>query len=427
MISASEQVTKLRALLDRIQQRASEPRVARFIAVPEVEIEEREPTLPGHSAAAVEAPIEPAMPAPIEAAVIEPPVEAPVVEPPPPSEEVREAATLEEAPIEPAIVIAEPEFEHAETATPEEAHAAPIEAAPVEPGPTPATTISDRPIEEPILTEAEEHAERVEAVSGEFAVAEVPMELEELGPADEIHEDEHIVEIQVEEEPVAALSPVVEEGRPAEDIVAVESALPLHEEPEPEEERISEPPASGRELVATPYESQRLAVAAPATPDQHALDLAEEPEPPPESSRNLRAAPEVPTTSDVIELQPSMPARVEPLHIEPEPQPEPPIEELHAEPQLRAEQPLESEPAPAPSIEPVRLHVEEPEAAPPQQVAVAVSLAAAPRPVEHVVVGVDADVIHAELTPADVASFIGAARAPRPETFGVLLDAALDL
>lgn len=201
------------------------------------------------------------------------------------------------------------------------------------------------PIEEPAVEERPSEPV-LEAISGEFAVADVPMELEELGPADEVN-DEDLVEIHVEE-PAPKLEVVADYSR----------------EPPVEEERISEPPESGRELVVAPHESARMAVAAPATPDPIGLELHEkreqEDEPPPESARNLRAAPAVPQTSDVFDLEPTIP-KIEPIMA-------PPID-----------------------------------------------------PREHV------DVVRPVIVPADVAAFTSAARAPRPETFGTLLDAALDL
>jgi hypothetical protein len=120
--------------------------------------------------------------------------------------------------------------------------------------------------------------------------------------------------------------------------------------------------------------------------------------------------------------EPAAPQPVDDLQAAPE---TPSVSEgiLEAREELPEPPPVHAEPEAAPPVEPV--HVEEPPA--PQQVAVAVALSAAPRPIEQVVVSIDADVIHAQLTPADVAAFVGAARAPRPETFGILLDAALDL
>lgn len=307
-------IAQLESLLARIQQRAAEPRVARTRAFQ------------------------------VEAA----PAAAPPV--------VEEVVEVEEVEAEEIVFVdaSQPAFESPAAPPVAEPLPRPVSEAPPPPisQPPPITVGTHVPeYREPIV----EEEPMVEAVSGEFAVAEMPaMELEELGPADEVHE------IHIEE--AAFLGPVVEEGRPVENIVAENVALPSAEPEEPEEpeERVSEPPESGRELVATPHESARLAVAAPATPDPNALELTEDAEPAPESARNLRVAPATPQTSDVFDLEP---ARIEP--------------------------------------------------ASPQTVAI--------KPEELV------DAIRPAVMAADVAAYVGAARAPRPETFGVLLDAALDL
>ncbi len=337
----------------------------------------------------------------------------------------------------------------------------------------------------------------VDAVSGEFEVAEMALELEELGPADEVH-DEPVVEIEVEEEPHV-------------------------------EERASEPPASGRSLVASPHESSRVPVAGAITEEEHGLELHEEPSPPPESARNLRVAPSIPLTSEVVPLDPAFarsarseedlspepeaiaqPIAIAPF-VEPEPEaqpesvpplatatfePEPePIVEAPAEPEAIVEAPAEPEsarvaaapevieeapdseppatqynfvpevpsrhmreegepagaalveaasveasavaaarvealafdPAPPAPIEvaPVA-HLQPP---PPREAVVAVALAA---PTAHAktveqVVSIEAAVIIPDITPAEIASFVTAVRTFKPESFGVLLDAALDL
>lgn len=197
----------------------------------------------------------------------------------------------------------------------------------------PVVAVPERPIPAPELLAAPEPEPFVEAVSGEFAVAEMPMELEELGPADEDDLESHVVEIDVDDRISGEVAP----------------APPLEIA---NDERSSEPPASGRELVAVPHESARVAVAAP-------VDLREEDEPPPESARNLKVAPAIPQTSDVFDLEPQI--RVEPIAARP--------------------------------IDPRKL----------------------------------VDVVRPAAIADDVAAFTSAARAPRPETFGTLLDAALDL
>jgi len=162
VISASEQVTRLRALLDRIQQRASEPRPARFVApivVEEVE-DDREPTLPGHAAAAtaVEAPIEPAIAAPVELPAIEEPFAEPqpAVEPADVAEARSEAATLEEPPIEPAL--ATYETPSVSEGTPSNETPSVSEGTPVLPDAVriEVASFEATPPPEPILTEAED-------------------------------------------------------------------------------------------------------------------------------------------------------------------------------------------------------------------------------------------------------------------------------
>ncbi len=62
------------------------------------------------------------------------------------------------------------------------------------------------------------------------------------------------------------------------------------------------------------------------------------------------------------------------------------------------------------------------------KVATAVALVGAPQGrFEPVAVTIEAAVIRPDVTPADVAAFVGAVRGARPTTFGDVLDAALDL
>ncbi|MBI2391827.1 MAG: hypothetical protein HYV09_19710 [Deltaproteobacteria bacterium] len=432
MSAFGEQIARLEALLARIQRRAAEPRSPRFVA-------------PEPAAAASERAFVPEKP----------------TEPTPPFTPVLHLPAVAEERLAPEPIAAAPVAEVQQ----------PIEVPHVPEGPhlAEAAHVPEVPhVAEPATPE------NLESISGEFAVAAVPLELEELGPADEIEAGETVIEINVEEpahvEP-SALSPVVEEGRAA----------------------------PGRELVAPPHESARLAVAAPSVPDMSSFELAEERPAPPESTRNLRAAPTAPSTSDIVELAP-LPPKVEALRAgavlaevehepevervrEPEPEPEPvrepepevvpevvrepvregvpereaaaaamevlpsPIEEerapIEVAPYLEVTaQPIEAPPqpieAPPQPIEvppqPIEIRpepVEVPEAPPaPEQIAMAVALAAPgahARRIEHVAVSIEADVLRPEITPREVAAFVTAARTPRPETFGVLLDAALDL
>lgn len=390
--SAREQIAKLESLLARIQRRVAEPRAPRtMVKMSEARLVPADPTPP--FTPVLNHPVESELVA--HAVVTAPPHVEPVLEP------VLEAA-------------AEPM----------------LEAAPPM-------------IEEP-----------VESISGEFAVAEAPMELEELGPASE-YDSLPVVEVQLVEhaqEPVASLTPAVEDGRPDLDIVGErahmehvgeELALPQeHEEHEEhEEEEREQPPESGRELVASPYESQRVAVATPSAPEELSLELHEHVEPPPESSKNLRVAPAVPETSAVVpfeeRLEPELPPKLQAPMVE-----TPDLgfdEERTMEVQLdRGVHPVEAAPEPheveaGPVSEPVEIdrseHVVEP-AAEPHLVDATRVVEAEPAPVVQAAAPVEipsADVIRPQILAADVAAYLTAARAPRPETFGVLLDAALDL
>lgn len=400
MSIASEQIAKLESLLARIQRRIAEPRAPRTPSIAQKLVET-------HLVAA-----EPTPPfTPVLSPLPEPTTQA-IVEPPPPVElELQPEAVAEAAP-EPVAEVA----------------------------PEPVEEVAPEPVEE----------EPVESISGEFAVAEAPMELEELGPASEFDNDP-VVEIQLEpaHEDVAHLAPVVEDGRPALDIVGEQHVA----EPEPEahdEYEREQPPESGRELVASPHESQRVAVAAPVMPEEPSLELVEhqhelEPERAPESSRNLRAASvteSVPMESEPLELEPQLPPKLQsPLPEPPEVaaiEEEPPTQQFEidrgehvvepaAEPHLVTAEPTppEAEPVLAePAIADVVAEPELPEAelafSPPEAPAVEAAVAA---PVEIP----PAEIIRPQLVAADVAAYITAARAPRPETFGVLLDAALDL
>jgi hypothetical protein len=183
------------------------------------------------------------------------------------------------------------------------------------------------------------------------AAAEAPMlELEELGPASE-YDDEPVVEATLAAEPHAELEILGEHELDDDDHAA--------------------PPESGRELVTSPRESQRVTVAAPALPDDAALELLElseesEPEPP----SLLRAAvvrPRPPTEARLLEA--------------------PPVEARPSEAPASA--------ALAPEVPAFELQAPE--------------------------------VVRARIPAAHAAAYLTAARAPRPETFGALLDAALEL
>jgi hypothetical protein len=339
-------------------------------------------------------------------------------------------------------------------------------------------------------------AEAVDNVSGEYAVAEMALELEELGPADEFETTgETVVEVEVAEEP--------------------------------QKEAEEEAPTSGRELVAAPHESARVMVAAPSSSreeearvDENApIDLGDfgeasvervddeeslaqthelpvspmgpvgpvgpPPRPPsapppdlpdleaaaPPSSRRPSSArplapPPPPPEPPAIETPVHMVAIAEapvsapppapigmdslrhtdvnvgaPLQVHEEEEPPPRTvtgAELDARNPFPERRPLPT-PTPPPVHTPTPTRVEAPvipispiaPVGPPEQVAVAVALQApaahAARSVEQVVVAIDAVVVKPELTPAAVASMVGAVREARPQTFGALLDAALDL
>ena len=423
-MNVSEHIAKLESLLARIQRRAAEPRAPRAprFAHP-VSAEPTPPFTP-----VLHVPM--AMPDPLAHAVV----------------------AAEPAPVEIDVPIAEP--------TPAPVQELAEVALDLEP------SVPVPPVEEPV---------EQEPTSGEFAVAAEPlMELEELGPASE-YDDDPVVEIQLEPPapPVENLAPALEEA-------------PAHDDE-------YHPPESGRELVASPHESQRVAVAAPSVPEEVSLELHEHELPPPESSRNLRAAPalepelppklqtplpEAPVLEDeqpTQQFKVAVPAELEldraehvveaapephlveagppsePLDldraehvVEAAPEPHPVEESFEAElpletapvveePQPAVEEPPPAVEEPAPVIEALAPLVEEP---PPAAEAPAVVVAApleAPPIVEAALEAAApaempvADVIRPQIVAADVAAYIAAARAPRPETFGVLFDAALDL
>lgn len=445
MSFANEQIARLESLLARIQRRVAEPRVPRAVAIADRSMVPADPTPPY-------------------------------------------TPVLSGLPAEP-VLHAEPE---PLAAAPK--HVEPVVEAVVQPAPEP--------------------------ISGEFAVAEEMLELEELGPASEFDNDP-VVEARHEpdalpiaaapapeayfepkhEEPkhedVATLTPAVEDGRP--DLAFVAERAPIAEvaevapaeahEPEleahePELEAHDEreqPPESGRELVAAPHESQRIAVAAPATPaapeelslelHEHALETHDlethelgEPEHPASSRRLATAAPVEPEPAepsalgDVFEVPPKLQA----------PEPEAPELDLAEGSQLddhepptqqfeldRSQHAIEAAPEPhlveaGPPSEPVDLDRSEHAIAPAAEphlvtaepdepptlvlrapVIEAPPIEAAPieaAPIEAAPIEVPGpDVLRPQLVPADVAAYITAARAPRPETFGQLLDAALEL
>jgi hypothetical protein len=481
----SPKIDKLQALLARIQQRAGEPRPVRL------QLAAAAAAQPVATVEISDAPDEPMVVEAI-AAHMKMPVrdEEPI--------EVPRRPAMETKPFE---------------ARPFEMPA--FEAAPYETSPTPADVAPNEP---PAAAASDDKGE-LETVSGEYAVAEMPMELEELGPADEFDSSgDAVVEIEV--------------GDTTEPIEAPAS----HEQPQ------EEAPTSGRELVAAPHESARVMVAAPSSSreeearvdDNAAIDLGDFGDATPDVRDDeeslakthemavaafppMPAAPVRPPSApppEPPELEPAPPpssrriASDRPL-APPPPPPEPPAidepvhqaaladhpssipapapvgmeslrhtdlnigapldthahEEIEPAPatitgdELRARSgsfpirgPLPTplppppaviafEPPPAAPIvfeppPPAPSAVNEPTApaeaaGPPEQVAVGVALQApsahAQRAVEQVLVSIEAVVIKPELTPADVASMVGAVREARPQTFGAMLDAALDL
>ncbi len=317
--------------------------------------------------------------------------------------------------------------------------------------------------------------EELSAESGEFAVAEMPLELEELGPADEIEDGESVVEIHI--------------GTPAEER-ARDAAIAAENSPEDEiaarmesdrvEKRDSQPPESGRELVGAPHESARLRVASdvPRAADPLAsvrdsgavsdvqelesIELEDAPpsfhEPPPRSPRVPSSVkppsgppPHIPdelaeppvsirlssSSSDRIVAPPDAPPPTPPVIAESA------IASMsaHAEIELApptarpgSDRPIAMVPS-IPSVSSVT------ELAPPvaaevvntaveiakTPVAVAVAFAGAHEHLERVTVGIEGVVIRPEITPTDVAAILGAVRDPSPASFGALVDAALSL
>lgn len=479
----SAQVQKLEALLARVQRNAETPRPARVLPRVPVSTQPLEP--------ATELPIVPEPVAPLEAAA-PPEAEVAPVDLDVLAEPLAAAEPADVAPVD--LDVLEADLAGGEPAAPE---AVPITAADpadlLASAPSAPSEIPSAPA--PAVAEASISAEVVATPSPDVVAAEEEvLELEELGPADE-----------------------------ADEVTAVSVALPTPAELEaspptrrPDDEEAEAPPSSGRQLVAAPHESARMAVAAPLTdapgdlgvdaqitlepvvqaveaePEPIELELAEEHEAPPESSKSLRvgaeAAPEGPGDREapgdpgvepvaaieaiephVIEVSPAelAPALVEafsPSPVADEPPfvegqiPEPPPTPLEGAPLPRYEAPPQTPTRVAPPVpvaapaEPVaeaspiaaEAHLPLPtggaDSSPPpetlapqpaavvEKVVTAVSLIGAPQGrFEPVSVAVEAAVVRAEVTPTEVAAFVGAVRGPRATTFGDVLDAALDL
>ncbi len=381
-MSAQERIEKLEKLLARIQRNAGAPRAqARASASASVPVPVPVPA-PAHAPAP--APISDRPPRDVEPAVDSPPVE-----------ELRRTASMFDEP--------KPQPE----------------------GPPP-MVVPEVP-EPPAMDLAPEPSPEVAATSGEFAVAEMsdmPMELEVLGDADEVGAEDSIVEVDMSE------IELVPEVRRTEPIMA-RSGPPPEPEPEPEPEGEaelhSEPPASGRELVATPHESARLKVAAPAVAEE---EISLEPVQPPPAPALPSPPPPLPepslkeavTLDPVPVIAPDRPATDEPPATRPSVVPE-------VRPSTRPA-PIAVTPMPIAPVAPVAPLAPP---GPPEQVAAAVALAAPGaqarpvQPIEQVVVSLEAAVIRPGITPADVGAIVGAARTLKPENFGALLDAALDL
>jgi len=364
-VSAQGQIQKLEALLARIQKNAAEPRPAREVAAPAAAHAHVIPSTPLEELPLV--PPHPKVPEPIEAPSfeLEPDVVAAAAAQ---EEELRRTASMFKEPLvaegpPPIAAPPEPEILEPEFLEPEPA------AQVAEPPPSPADASGEFAVAEPAAaSDAEEEVE--------------PLELEVLGEADELSDDS-IVEIDM-----SGLEPMPAEADPTTQPLVEESGPP----PRPEPERTSEPPASGRELVATPHESARLKVSAPAVPEEITLEPAHVPEP-------------------VAQIVP------EPTPMVATPMPIAPVAAVPSVPPVAPAAPVIKTPPPPPL--------------PPEQIAASVALAAegaqAGRAIESVAVTLEAAVIRPGVTPADVAAIVGAARTFKPETFGALLDAALDL
>ena len=211
-MSNHPKIDKLQALLARIQQRAGEPRPQR------VQLSAAPPTPLAIARGGLSQSTETSL------RVVAPP-----------------ASTLEisEAPSEPMVV--EPIAAHMRMPPRDEE---PIE---LTRSKAPPPVVVEPPAEAPL--------DETATVSGEYAVAEMALELEELGPADEYETSgETVVEIDVGD-PVDAIEVPSSRQQPAQQPPAQE---PAHEHEE-------DAPTSGRELVAAPHESARVMVAAPSS------------------------------------------------------------------------------------------------------------------------------------------------------------------
>ena len=332
-------------------------------------------------------------------------------------------------------------------------------------------------------TETRESKLEEGTVSGEYEVAgPAALELEELGPADELDADETVIEINVD-----GPEPVVTTTRSSKPASAhrPEATDELAAHVESGRSKVAakaegdQAPVSGRELVSAPHESARLPVAAPATPiadETLEAQLAERPAvqagADPSLETTLEAAPpnnafEPVTTSQAMRVAAPIPEAIEetppappplsshPRSSRPQSPPPPPPDALpdiepiaasmsspppspsamsprHTDVSMLA--PLEVAPHPPTEPPPQLPHVvisEAPSAGGPEPVAVSVVLNAGgantTAALMPVTVALEAVVVRPGITPGEVAAIITAARTFSPEDFGVLLDAALDL
>jgi hypothetical protein len=457
-VSAEPQVQKLESLLARVQHNAALPRPKRApIAITAIEVHAPTPSfaedavtrpLPVVEAAAAHVEIELAPIAPI----------APEVEP---------------IVLTPEPVAAKPiSGEFAVAAEPPSLELVEISAAEERPEDEEIVDLDDLAVDEEELVAAEEVDSR-RAVAAEMADEAPALEVHET-PSDvvslEVQEDEEepgppesgraLVAAPHESARVAVAVPAAPEAEALQSIELEEVHAPsVHQDVAPAIEAREEAAEAARAPSVHPEAAPAIELEGTFASALEARAPSVRPEPTPaiEAHEEAVRAPSVrPEPTPVIELEPVRAPSVRP---EPELAPEPTVEAIAATPaeeisRAPSERPESAPPTARPEAEALvelvaatalQAPVSEPlavvEAPPPaaeivpaplepERIVTAVALSAPlahARPIEGVTVTIEAAVLRPEVTPAEVVAFVGAVRDVHSDTFGALLDAALEL
>lgn len=482
-MSAEAQVQKLESLLARVQHNAALPRAKRPLA-PATPIEVAAPApsfaedsvtrqIPVVEAAATRveieltpaAALEPAAPAALEVEAVELTPEPLAAKPisgefavaaEAPALELVEISAAEERPEDEEIVdlddlaVDEDELVAAEEVDSRRAVAAELadEAPSLEVHETPTDVVS--------LEVHEDEEEHGPPESGRALVAAPHESARVAVAAPTAPEPEALQAIELEEVRAPSVHPEVAPAIEAREAAA--RAPSVHPEAAPAVElEASFAPAVELEASFAPAIESGEARGAEAP---HAPSVRPEPTPAIEAHEEFAAAERAPSVrpepTPAIELEP---VRAPSVHPEPVLAPEPSVEALVAAPveeiphapsvhpesapptarpeaealvELVAASAVEApEPiAAAPVVEPIAAVEVVAAPAEPERIVTAVVLsapAAHARPVEGVTVRIEAAVLRPEVTPAEIVAFVGAVRDLRPDMFGALLDAALEL